>query len=1034
MTLREKGQAPQVLELVLAADLHFGDYPQYPDMLRHIQDAFRDVVDDAVNRCAPIFLLGDTFDPLHGSIAAKVLDPICNLFQEVGQKVPIHIIRGNHGRGALGTGDHLETPLGLIENITLYAEPTIVTTSYFALGLIPYQDDAGTFMEMVRRISEDMKIDAGNRFRFLLTHQAYKGGYVGPDEPGYQPGEEQGAFVLPINLFNDVDHVFSGHYHKHQTIQHGNTPITYVGSLLQNNFGDAGQIRGHMVVHLDQEGQLGLLHVPSHARYPVFKRPKITVDDIPDLENTDLSNVYFQPIVVDPRVTSQDLGKIQAYKMFPPLWQITDTSETRLDVTAQSTPEEILAEYIEALCKNFPTAHRDRLFTVGLDLYYASPRKESVGGTQGAIELESLEMQNFRRVSKETFTFPKKGAWVFVGPNGAGKSTPLMAIIWGLFGELPGTAESPINRQAGKGCMVRVTLSCAGTLYTVMRFRQHSKYKNKVLFFRGDTIPPTKSPSNLTQATNALTQKAILQTLGLDSDIFQSIICIRKLFKLASAEVKDGDKREFLDKAFGLEEWEAPYDETLLRLRKQKDGSIELDKSLATKEAIAEKAAITLADYRVRSQEWDRERRKDIATADMEVRRIQTRLEVHQRQTSADPETIQRTLQDKEDQLEEMPRDGEPERKKYTAGRIQIVESLGAAKSQKALIAQRIERLEREKKFNLPLAGVDSSSTCPTCSQPISEKHIKACQKAFIETRDTELEELRKESAAVDKRLKELTQLKEGLDGRLSRIDGNIERKRLLKEEIAVLQEKLTSHQREHTQHRNTTDKILQEQKAAEKRRDALQCSKDPYASLMVKAEEEIASLKAEIKELNVDVRAAMQMTEDLKFWERGYSKSGIRSYLLDSYLPRLTEFIQRQLDTLSNGAIRFRLGANKLNKDGTFQSRLDISITNIYGGESYEEQSGGEAHRIDIAIAMGVNAYSRLVRRHSVNALFLDDVADCFIDETGADALARLIRGFSGNVWVGLITHKPVLAARFDHQVKVVRGKDSFSTYKFNS
>ena len=1017
--------------MVLTGDIHFNEYPRFPDMFGHLKDVFRDMVETAEENECPLVILGDTLDPLHGSISARVLDPVCELFAESGQRVRIVMIKGNHGRGAAESGDHLETPLGMIEGVEMLDEPCVRLVGNIACAFFPYFEYKEDFIKAVKELNQDIKVlGAAGHPTLALTHQGYRGGYVGPDEPGFMPDEEHGAWSLPATLFQHYDQVVGGHFHRHQTLYLGDVPTTYVGAPLQHNFGDEGQARGFVLVR-ENQSTFDLEHVRHHERYPIFRKPSLTADNLPEFLKEDLTTSYVQPIVTDPNVTEEELEAIQCYRRFPTLWKTTDEGRNRLGITSDSSPEEILASYVEAKCPDLSQEDQEAIFAAGMELYYDTPREEKEGGSSGEIRPVALEMKHFRRIRHEVFDFPEKGVTVFAGKNGAGKSTAFMGVIYALFGDLPGTAESPINNVIGKGCMVRFTFFRDEQLYTVMRHRKDSKYKDKLLFFRGDIIPVAKSASNLTRATNAATQKVINEVLGVSSKIFQRIVCIRALFKLLSAQVKDGEKREFLEEAFGLEEWEGPYQTTLSEKRKESELLSDLEKDLVSYQSSRDVLSAGTADLQLKSRSWESQRQASLQAADQEVRRLNTQIGQVQAQKTSPAEVagLRKALEDAEEALELLPKDGEAERKKYNDNRTQIVQRLGAAQAEHRAAALLLETTEKDKRFGLPMA--DRASTCPTCFQPISEEHIEACQKEFLAEKEAILVKARAKASEAQKRMAELRGLQEGLTKRLGNIDNVIFQRRNLKERMTQLQHQLsTGEERQAHQERILKD-LDKQKKSAEKQKTAFESQEDPYQELLTKNAAQIQSITGEIEEAEEALKTSQARLECLKFWEQGFSKKGLRSYLLDTFLPRLSERIQEQLDTLSGGAIRAQLHPQREKADGTMMEAVTATVTNVNGGNLYEEQSGGEQHRLDIAGMLGVNVYSRGVCRVRVNALFLDDVLDNYLDDEGIAALSKLVKGFAADTWVGLITHKPALAAQFDDRIHVVRDTDGFSSYR---
>lgn len=184
----------------------------------------------------PLVIAGDLNDS-KDIIRAKVANRLITVLE--GATVPIYILEGNHDRIHEKASEH-----GL-NYLRPYA--TIIDTPevHFGVGFIPYQSDSEGFKDKVNSLN----LKSGS---LLVVHQGFLGAFMGDyvqDKTSVSPD-----VVKKLK-------VFSGHYHKHQTLG----SVTYIGSPYTITFGEANDgDKGFLIVNQDGSYEQEALNLRRH--------------------------------------------------------------------------------------------------------------------------------------------------------------------------------------------------------------------------------------------------------------------------------------------------------------------------------------------------------------------------------------------------------------------------------------------------------------------------------------------------------------------------------------------------------------------------------------------------------------------------------------------------------------------------------------------------------------------------------------------------------------------------------------------------
>ena len=185
---------------------------------------------------------------------------------------------------------------------------------------------------------------------------------------------------------------------------------------------------------------------------------------------------------------------------------------------------------------------------------------------------------------------------------------------------------------------------------------------------------------------------------------------------------------------------------------------------------------------------------------------------------------------------------------------------------------------------------------------------------------------------------------------------------------------------------------------------------------------EELSQLSLRVEEFEEEVAKIDTDTEYYNFWKTAFSRTGIRSYLLDGIVPFLNERVGHYLDILTDGGIEATFHTVKRLASGEARDNFNLEISNRDAADSYEGNSGGEKRRIDLGVALGFNDFlaSRSGKRFSL--LLLDEVFEG-VDSDGLYYVIRVLEDIArrkSSVFV--ITHRDELKSYFSDEILLKR------------
>ena len=141
---------------------------------------------------------------------------------------------------------------------------------------------------------------------------------------------------------------------------------------------------------------------------------------------------------------------------------------------------------------------------------------------------------------------------------------------------------------------------------------------------------------------------------------------------------------------------------------------------------------------------------------------------------------------------------------------------------------------------------------------------------------------------------------------------------------------------------------------------------------------------------------------------------TGIKTRIIKRYLPVMNRLINQYLQQM-DFFVNFTLSESF---EETIKSRYRDDF-------SYSSFSEGEKSRIDIALMLTWRSVAKLKNSVDTNLLILDEIFDSSLDSTGTDELSYILRNFTNDLNLFIISHREHMVEKFDRVLKFDKVKN---------
>jgi len=289
-------------------DLHFGVRANSNEWLEIQKDFFENLFIPTLKKHVKpgdvLVQVGDTFDNRQ-SINIKVLNYAVDLFERLGQILPVHVICGNHDIWAKKTNEITSIDsLKWIPNVQIYKDPQMLKWNNRNVLMMPWRRDADHEAETLA--------DHPNT-NIVFCHSEVKGIYLNS-----KVKNEHGT---DSNIYDKYTRVYSGHIHFRQ--ERGK--LLMVGTPYQLTRSDANNDKGFDLVDLEDMSETFFEnHIsPKFVKYNLTQLFDITLGSFKKQIENNFVDLFVPSQIATTNALSQLINRIQhiSRKLEPNIYQ-----------------------------------------------------------------------------------------------------------------------------------------------------------------------------------------------------------------------------------------------------------------------------------------------------------------------------------------------------------------------------------------------------------------------------------------------------------------------------------------------------------------------------------------------------------------------------------------------------------------------------------------------------------------------------------------------------------------------------------------
>ncbi len=319
--------------------------------------------------------------------------------------------------------------------------------------------------------------------------------------------------------------------------------------------------------------------------------------------------------------------------------------------------------------------------------------------------------------------------------------------------------------------------------------------------------------------------------------------------------------------------------------------------------------------------------------------------------------------------------------------------SLGIESSKLKTIGRQIEDI------NARIDSVVQSGDCPECGQPLPKK--SSLSKEYEEKLKTLSAEKTKATKNYDKWYTEV-ELK--TEQRKKFEDTDVSLREMLKPIIRAseLKESISKWKQEYLKEESKVNSYIEQQ---------------------ARVEEEIGVLSLRLLGIEKSRKKFQELQLYYNFWIKGFGPRGIKNFVFDEIVFRLTELAKEYLDFMTNGTIKIDFSPRKEKKSGGFIETIGLEIFNQgWVLDDFLLWSQGERKRISLCVDLAMNRLLSEMFDSPLNFLVLDEAFDG-LDRVGIETFVALLRNELKRVpMIPVVSHSPYAEELFDQQIVVLK------------
>lgn len=481
-----------------------------------------------------------------------------------------------------------------------------------------------------------------------------------------------------------------------------------------------------------------------------------------------------------------------------------------------------------------------------------------------------------------------------------------------------------------------------------------------------------KNGTEVTKSTTAETNKYIEELFHADKDIFQNCVLMRANNSIPFMGRKKQEKKNFIETIFNLNIFSM-----MSRLLKEDIREIKSQYSL-------EKNALGLHESNIASyrnelerlyelqEQYDARKEKEIAIVDEKIKNERNRINELQRSIVQIPSNNNQSRTDL----------------------LTILENKEKSRQEMLKIQSQLSINEGILRRDLSKLQADTG-ICPTCQREYSEEHK---------------EKVKNEISELNAKLQDIVAKLSFLNNKLSEEENGIE---IVKESINKFDE--NAHLL-----RDIQSKINESLRIISLYEEQLKTKNDSY---------DISGIKNFKKLIESTEQTLSEVKKNVENLEKELGKMNICEHILGEYGVRA--YIVNKLLDLLNNRIMYYLSAIKSTFSFRFNEYFEEEIKDSNGIIClYNNCSGAEMKKIDLAISFAINDMLSLQHQISYNVIFFDEILDSSLDDKSLNIVLNFISEhcYKENKSIYIISHKSGAQIPFINEVITLEKINGFT------
>lgn len=612
------------------------------------------------------------------------------------------------------------------------------------------------------------------------------------------------------------------------------------------------------------------------------------------------------------------------------------------------------------------------------------------------MKFENIKIQNFLSFENAEYNFSDKGLTLISGQNlddvnnersnGSGKSSLLEALVWCLFGHTTKKLKSDdvVNRNIGANTCVELDIESSEAEYKVVRYRQHTKNKNDLVFLVNGIEHAGKN--------NQETQDVINNTLKIDYKLFLNSVFFPQESKFNFIASTDKEKKEILTDILDLKYLDDAQDKAKKELKKIERDIEDNNLKISMLERQIEDIKSEQDLYSKKKTNWEKEnleKQSILANKIENLKDIQDKLE----EKRIDEKEIVNNNKELNEKLQKI--------NSYQEKKNIFIEKKAQYVSKINSIKEKIQDIQKnaEKMQNI------GEGECPKCFQNVNVEHIAN----LIEEKQINISKLNKDLQPREEKL-------DKIKNNLKKINQILDKKSLFEEKLKKNERKLKENSSIDSEYKELQYKIDSKQETLSN----LKKETNPYTDSEKKFKEKINKINKECDIIKIKTKENNDLKRYYDFWKDAFSNKGIKSFIFDGIVEELNDRIEFYLDELFDGQLKVMLDTETKNTKKEIQQKLSTSIQYNNENVSFESLSGGEKRSVVLATDLALSDIVSQYNQNTIDLLILDEVTD-FLDDTGKERFLNLLQKIDKNS-IFLISHDKTFQQKFNNVVDVVK------------